>query len=278
MSTSAAPAVDMNKLNAFIGQFVTDLGASVHAGMVVIGDKLGLYKALATGPMSSAELAARTQTDERYVREWLGSREDRLNGGKTMTSTLLKLSLAASCLLFVGMVRANGHHATHARASSAAAPQQKQANEQGGPDNLVNIVRNATKQYVDNVEAAESAGFGAALGCVSGSDHGAMGIHYVNGSLVNGPIDPTHPQALIYEPSSNGQLKLVGVEFIILASALPPIPPNAPPQVDGHLMVFVDAPNRYGLPPFYELHVWAWRDNPQGPFVDWNDHVSCAGQ
>jgi len=73
MSTAQVPALDMNKLNAFIGQFVTDLGASVHAGMVVIGEKLGLYKALAVGPMSSAELAAKTGTDERYLREWLAS-------------------------------------------------------------------------------------------------------------------------------------------------------------------------------------------------------------
>lgn len=73
MSTAQVPAIDMNKLNAFIGQFVTDLGASVHAGMVVIGEKLGLYKALAVGPMSPAELAAKTGTDERYLREWLAS-------------------------------------------------------------------------------------------------------------------------------------------------------------------------------------------------------------
>ena len=66
-------AVDMDKLNAFIGQFVGDLGAAVHAGMVVIGERLGLYKALASGPMTSAELAAKTGTDERYVREWLAS-------------------------------------------------------------------------------------------------------------------------------------------------------------------------------------------------------------
>lgn len=66
-------AVDMDKLNAFVGQFVGDLGAAVHTGMVVIGEKLGLYKALAEGPMSSTELAARTSTDERYVREWLAS-------------------------------------------------------------------------------------------------------------------------------------------------------------------------------------------------------------
>jgi hypothetical protein len=66
-------AVDMDKLNAFLGNFVGDLGAAVHTGMVVIGEKLGLYKALAAGPMTSAELAAKTQTDERYLREWLSS-------------------------------------------------------------------------------------------------------------------------------------------------------------------------------------------------------------
>ena len=66
-------ALDMAKLNAFLGGFVVDLGAAVHAGMVVIGDKLGLYKALALEPMTSAELASKTATDERYVREWLSS-------------------------------------------------------------------------------------------------------------------------------------------------------------------------------------------------------------
>ena len=66
-------AIDMDKLNAFVGRFVGDLGATVHAGMVVIGEKLGLYKALAVEPMTSAELSAKTATDERYVREWLTS-------------------------------------------------------------------------------------------------------------------------------------------------------------------------------------------------------------
>jgi len=73
MGTAQIAALDTNKLNAFIGQFVTDLGAAVHAGMVVIGEKLGLYKALAQEPMTSTQLAARTKTDERYLREWLAS-------------------------------------------------------------------------------------------------------------------------------------------------------------------------------------------------------------
>ena len=72
----------MDRLNSFLGRLVGDLGAAVHfgdlgatvhSGMVVIGEKLGLYKALAIGPMTSSELAAKTKTDERYLREWLAS-------------------------------------------------------------------------------------------------------------------------------------------------------------------------------------------------------------
>ncbi len=71
---SVPPAMpDMDKLHAFLGHFVNDLGAAVHAGLAVIGEKLGLYKALAAGPMTSAELASKTRTDERYLREWLSS-------------------------------------------------------------------------------------------------------------------------------------------------------------------------------------------------------------
>jgi SAM-dependent methyltransferase len=73
MSSAPISTLDMDKLNAFIGRFVGDLGAAVHAGMVVIGEKLGLYKALASGPLTSGELASKTKTDERYVREWLAS-------------------------------------------------------------------------------------------------------------------------------------------------------------------------------------------------------------
>ena len=153
---------------------------------------------------------------------------------------------------------------------------------------LVQIVRNATQQY-QNV--ANATGYTPVLGCVSGPDHGAMGIHYVNLILLNGEtllsngqLDATKPQALIYEPQSNGEMKLVGAEFIILASALPP---GAAPEVEGHLMLYIDGPstsrpkatpNRYGLPALFELHVWAWKDNPQGSFVDWNNHVSCDSQ
>ena len=142
---------------------------------------------------------------------------------------------------------------------------------------LVQTVREATKQYVD-INNATADGYGQFLGCVSGSDHGAMGIHYINFNLVNGTIDAKHPQALIYEPT-NGKMKLVGVEFIVDQATWLKNNNNVPPVLEGQTFLLIDAPNRYGVPaPFFELHVWAWRDNPQGDYVDWNNHVTCAGQ
>ncbi len=143
------------------------------------------------------------------------------------------------------------------------------------PSKLVQIVREATRQYID-VNNATAAGYGPFLGCVSGSDHGAMGIHYVNGSLLNPTtIDATHPQALIYEPT-NGEMRLVGVEFIVDAATWMS-KNSAPPVLEGQVFLYVDSPNRFKIPAFFELHVWAWRDNPQGAFVDWNNHVTCEG-
>jgi 2-polyprenyl-3-methyl-5-hydroxy-6-metoxy-1,4-benzoquinol methylase len=68
------PVVDMDKLMAFLGQVIGELGATVNAGLIVVGDRLGLYKAMAgAGPISSAELAEKTGTAERYIREWLNA-------------------------------------------------------------------------------------------------------------------------------------------------------------------------------------------------------------
>ena len=107
-----------------------------------------------------------------------------------------------------------------------------------------------------------------------------MGVHFVNQALLrDGQLDVTKPEALIYE-FKNGRARLVGVEYIVIAAqwdAEHPEPP-VPPVLEGQLFHFNDSPNRFRLPPFYELHVWAWRDNPNGAFVDWNTRVSCEGQ
>jgi hypothetical protein len=66
-------AINESKLNEFLGKAVGDLGAALSATLVLVGDRLGLYKELAKGAVTSAELAQRTGTNERYVREWLGN-------------------------------------------------------------------------------------------------------------------------------------------------------------------------------------------------------------
>jgi hypothetical protein len=137
---------------------------------------------------------------------------------------------------------------------------------------LVRTVQNATRKYL-NVNNATGAGYAPFLGCVTGPDFGAMGIHYVNGALLNGVLNADQPQALIYEPDGN-RLRLVGVEYILdQATWLKSHP--APPVLEGQVFQLVASPNRFNLPTFFELHVWAWQKNPLGAFVDWNTRVTC---
>jgi hypothetical protein len=146
------------------------------------------------------------------------------------------------------------------------------------PARLVQLVREATKQYLD-INNAIAAGYGPKFGCVSGPQEGAMGVHYIHGTYAgDDELDASKPEALIYE-FSRGRARLVGVEFIVDAGLWAKThQPGDPPVLEGQMFQFVGAPNRYTIPAFYELHVWAWRDNPNGAFVDWNTRVSCEGQ
>jgi hypothetical protein len=144
---------------------------------------------------------------------------------------------------------------------------------------LIDKVRNATARYLDlNVALAE--GFVPATPCVSGPDTGAMGVHFVLPARIGaGVLNAEQPEALIYEPISNGAMRLVGVEFIVLESVwAAKHPPPSVPALDGNLLNYIAYPNRYGLPAFYEIHVWAWQDNPKGSYADWNTRVTCAHQ
>jgi hypothetical protein len=172
------------------------------------------------------------------------------------------------CVLFVAVL---------ALSSFALAQHEMQQDSTSSSSNLVQVVRNATQKYL-NVNAATAAGYAPFLGCVTGQDHGAMGLHYVNGTLLSaGQIDASQPQALIYEPW-NGGMRLVGVEFIVFADPWLQNNNNTPPVLDGQVFQFVDSPNRFNIPAFFELHVWAWRANPQGAYVDWNNRVTCKGE
>jgi len=139
---------------------------------------------------------------------------------------------------------------------------------------LVEDVRGATERF-RKLDNAEDAGYGLFHGCVSGPQGGAMGVHFVNGDLVgDGEIDATKPEALMYE-WRDGKIQLVGVEFVVIAEQWNAAH-AAPPVLGGQLFTFNSAPNRYGIPAFYALHVWAWKTNPDGVFADWNRKVSCA--
>jgi hypothetical protein len=139
---------------------------------------------------------------------------------------------------------------------------------------LVAQVRGATQKYHD-VQAAQADGYAQFLGCVSQPGQGAMGIHYLNGTLAgDAVVDPLQPEALMYEPRADGKLDLLGVEYIVFQAAWDAAHPQ-PPTLFGHPFHLVREPNRYGVPPFYELHLWLFKHNTGSLFDDWNPRVEC---
>jgi hypothetical protein len=179
--------------------------------------------------------------------------------------SLLALGLLSVCPTRLSLAQDAHQHSTQAAEAAALTDTQSA---------LINTIRNATAKYQD-VKAAIADGYALQFGCVSGDDFGAMGLHYVNANLVNNAVlDPTKPQIIIYEPTADGGRNLIGVDYLLLADAW-----NAnhtsPPQLMGQLFHLFTAPNRFGLPTFYTLHVWAWKNNPKGAFVNWHSNVSC---
>jgi hypothetical protein len=139
---------------------------------------------------------------------------------------------------------------------------------------LVKVVREATQRFAD-VSVATSEGYALQFGCVSGGDFGAMELHFINGALVgDGEIDATRPEIVLYEPLPNGRVRITGADYLVLAADWD-ARHAGPPELMGQLFHLFESPNRFGLPPFYTLHVWAWKENPNGTFVNWNPNVSC---
>jgi hypothetical protein len=139
---------------------------------------------------------------------------------------------------------------------------------------LVQHVRESIGPFRD-VDQAMAAGYMSLGSCVSSPEEGAMGIHYANGDLLgDGALVPDQPELVIYE-QRGGRPRLVGVEFLVLVDAWTAAGNTGPPVLLGQHFQFVNAPNRYGLPPFYELHVWAFKNNRLGMFADFNPAVSC---
>ena len=177
------------------------------------------------------------------------------------------LGIASTCSL---PALADSGHAQMAHAQNMeSTPEQKRR-----ASTLLEIVRDATRRF-QNVSQAEAEGYSLMFGCVSGESDGAMGLHYVNGEILNGgKVDATRPQIVIYEPKPDGSLRLTGADYLVFKDAWD-AHHTSPPQLMGQAFHLFDAPNRFGLPAFYTLHVWAWKDNPNGAFVNWHPNVSC---
>jgi hypothetical protein len=150
-------------------------------------------------------------------------------------------------------------------------------NHVAGATGLIQAVREATRLYRD-ATLAEADGWSNLGHCVSsGGDEGAMGIHFVNFPEVldGSQLKVSRPEAFMYE-ERNGRKRLIGVEYIVFAEEWDAAHPDGtPPGLMGQAFDYIPAPNRFRLPAVYILHVWAWKDNPNGAFSNWNPEVSC---
>lgn len=151
-------------------------------------------------------------------------------------------------------------------------------------DDGLSAARAATAPF-QRLDVAQAAGYTAKVVDLNGvaciddivNHTGGMGIHYLNPNLLDGNVDESTPELVIYEPTNDGRLRLVAVEYLVLRSAWEAAHPGASsPTLFGQQMELVPAGNRYGLPDFYELHAWIWKNNPLGMHNDWNPDVTCA--
>lgn len=137
----------------------------------------------------------------------------------------------------------------------------------------------AVKRVFDKDQAAPPAGrvlfTNGPVSCFTMPPRGAMGLHYVDPALVaDGRIAAFKPEALIYEPQVDGAEQLVGLEYLVLKESWDKTHKN-PPVLFGRTFDRVKAPNMFGLPDNYSLHVWLWQANPHGLFTPWNPFVHC---
>lgn len=161
---------------------------------------------------------------------------------------------------------------TAAASLGAAAPSQSigQAETDGA---LVAELRRSTARF-HRIEVALAEGYTQGSACEATSA-GGMGMHFPKRSLFDGVIDPENPEILMYEPQKNGELRLVGVEFVVRAAAWDATH-SGPPTYAGQTFEDRRAAGSGGPPfPNYGLHLWVWQNNPSGLFAPWNPTVTC---
>ena len=136
----------------------------------------------------------------------------------------------------------------------------------------ISDLRTATARF-HKLEVALQEGYAPFGDCFANPPVGNMGYHYANAELMEDPaVDPNHPELLLYEKQEDGTFKFVGVEYITFQAAWHKAGNRFLPRLFGekfHLnTTLLDEP-------FYLLHVWQWKHNPNGRFNDWNPRVVC---
>jgi hypothetical protein len=139
----------------------------------------------------------------------------------------------------------------------------------------------ATERFKD-VNAAIAAGYGQPPApaplheCISSLDGtGAMGFHFINGSLLDAKVDPRKPEALVYAPDGQGGLRLVALEYVVFQADWEAAHHKKMPKLFHEMFMSTPEPNRFEIPAFFSLHVWMYKDNPSGLFEPFNPDVSC---
>jgi hypothetical protein len=156
-----------------------------------------------------------------------------------------------------------GHVMARVSNNGDLTPEQKQA---------IAEVKNATQRFHDIAIATRPTAQGGGgytqqfpAGCAASPD-GAQGFHYLNPDLVDANVELLRPELVMYEPAPNGQMNLVGVDYIV------PLALSATaPTLLGQPFTALGPPLNV-----WALHIWGWRPNPSGMFGLWNPKVSCA--
>ena len=138
--------------------------------------------------------------------------------------------------------------------------------------------KSSTARFHD-LEQAKAAGYTvkiidlAGIECIADPAQGAMGVHMLNPSLLDGTIDAANPELLVYERRNDGSLKLVALEYLAFKSAWAG---GSAPALFGQAFDTIPAVNRYGIPESWALHAWIWKDNPSGILRPYNPRVDCG--
>jgi hypothetical protein len=146
----------------------------------------------------------------------------------------------------------------------------KDEEEQDQVEQMIEEVRELTRDFHD-ISVAMEAGWAVDLsGCVFHPEEGGMGHHFGRLDYIDGRVNHLEPQILLYEPREDGSFAFIGVEYIVPFEILPA--DSEAPVLFGQ--EFHQNPHLN----LWALHVWTERENPKGIFYDWNPNVSCIDQ